>query len=164
MLEYRPQSIQLGKMVQKTVNILNVTADSKEIEVNVDIDESIFVYADADMLSFTLRNLISNAIKFTNKGGQICVYSSIENDKVEIAVSDNGIGMSNNILEKLFKIDTCHTTNGTDNEMGTGLGLILCNEFIIRNGGKIVVESEVNKGSTFRFSLPVIYADLMVNI
>lgn len=163
-LEYRPQQINLYALVQKTVNLLESSAQNKNIEIIVDVDESLFVQADADMVSFTIRNLLSNAIKFTNKGGKVHIFSTIKNNNAELAVSDNGIGMSSAIMDKLFKIDACHTTNGTDNEMGTGLGLILCNEFIQKNGGKITVESEPNKGTEFRFTVPLVFADTAVSI
>jgi len=101
-----------------------------------------------------LRNLISNAIKFTPKKGKVEV-NALTNDKyAEISVSDNGTGMTKETTAKLFRIDANLSTQGTENERGTGLGLILCKEFVEKNGGKIWVESESGKGSTFKFILP----------
>jgi signal transduction histidine kinase len=101
-----------------------------------------------------LRNLISNAIKFTHSGGQVTISSLEVNGFVEIRVSDNGIGIADNEIEKLFRIDVKVSNRGTANERGTGLGLILCKEFVERSGGKIWVESQLEKGSNFIFTLP----------
>jgi signal transduction histidine kinase len=98
--------------------------------------------------------LISNAIKFTPEFGRIELDSTINDAEVIVSIADSGVGMSNEIMEKLFRIDTKHTTKGTADEKGTGLGLILCKEFIEKNGGRIWVESEVGHGSIFRFTLP----------
>jgi signal transduction histidine kinase len=106
------------------------------------------------MLKTILRNLISNAIKFTRRNGKVEVKALINNNNVEIAVSDNGIGMTNETMSKLFRIDASISTRGTENEKGTGLGLFLCKEFVEKHGGKIWVESETGKGSIFKFVLP----------
>jgi signal transduction histidine kinase len=103
-----------------------------------------------------LRNLISNAIKFTAKGGKVEANAVLSKKQVEITVSDNGIGMTKEIMEKLFRIDAKLSTRGTENEKGTGLGLFLCKEFVEKHGGRISVESEPGKGSIFRIILPVI--------
>jgi len=119
------------------------------------LQNEIVLTADENMLNTVLRNLISNAIKFTPKGGQVKVEVEVEDSQVIISVSDTGIGMKPETIEKLFKIETSFTTRGTENEKGTGLGLLLCKEFIEKHEGKIWVESEEGKGSTFSFSLPV---------
>ena len=106
------------------------------------------------MLKTILRNLISNAIKFTHRNGKVEVLTSSRENEVEIAVSDNGIGMTKDILSNLFRIDADHSTRGTENEEGTGLGLFLCKEFVEKHGGRIWVESDPGKGSVFRFVLP----------
>jgi signal transduction histidine kinase len=103
-----------------------------------------------------LINLISNSIKFTNTKGKIDVYATQKQNVIEITVSDNGVGMSEDIQDKLFKIDKNATTLGTENENGSGLGLILCKEYVEKHGGQIWVESEVGKGSAFKFSLPLL--------
>lgn len=154
-IEYRPKKADLQKVVTETIDVLSGLASNKGIELKAHIPVGLLIYADVDMLSFTLRNLIFNAIKFTHKGGKVQVEATNKSEMMEIAVIDNGIGISNHDMAKLFKIDTYHTTNGTANEMGTGLGLILCREFVEKNGGKIFVESEVNKGTTFKFTVPI---------
>jgi signal transduction histidine kinase len=157
-IEYCPEEINLHELVSKTVNLLEPAANNKNISIAVFIDEGTFVFADRNMISFAIRNLISNAIKFTRNGGKVSVITSVTEEMAEIAVADTGIGMSEQEIENLFRIDRCYTTNGTANEIGTGLGLILCNEFIEKNRGKITVESELDKGSVFRFYLPVVIA------
>jgi len=112
------------------------------------------VTADKFMLETILRNLLSNAIKFTNKNGKVEISVSEKETNVEISVEDNGIGIPEEQIPKLFKIDSHFKSHGTDNETGSGLGLILCKEFIEKHGGKIWAESVKGKGSCFRFTLP----------
>jgi signal transduction histidine kinase len=107
------------------------------------------------MIDAVIRNLVSNAIKFTGAGGTVEISSQSTNNLVEIAVSDTGAGISEENMEKLFRIDVKHISIGTAGEKGSGLGLLLCKELIEKNGGKIKVESEEGKGTTFRFTLPV---------
>ena len=108
------------------------------------------------MLSTIIRNILFNAIKFTKRGGKIQILTSIYNDvAAHIKIKDNGVGIPKDKLETLFKIDEASSTKGTENEKGTGLGLVLCKEFVARNGGKIWVESEFGKGSTFHFTIPI---------
>ncbi|WP_278021038.1 sensor histidine kinase [Flavobacterium ginsengisoli] len=107
------------------------------------------------MISTILRNLLSNAIKFTDKNGEIKVKLIKTNQKVEISITDNGIGVPDSIKEKLFKINGKVLQKGTENELGSGLGLLLCKEFVNIHQGKIWVESELGKGSTFKFTLPI---------
>ena len=105
------------------------------------------------MLDTVLRNLVSNAIKFTNENGRIDIYGEQDNSFVTITVSDNGVGIEPEAMEKLFDITLKNSTLGTAKETGTGLGLLLCKEFVEKHGGRIWVESEVGKGSTFYFTL-----------
>jgi signal transduction histidine kinase len=107
------------------------------------------------MLKIVLRNLVSNAIKFTDKNGAINISAEENSGNVIISVSDNGVGITPDNLAKLFDISEVITTKGTEKETGTGLGLLLCNEFVEKHGGKIWVESEVGKGSDFKFTLPI---------
>ncbi len=111
-------------------------------------------FADADMLKTVLRNLVCNAIKFTNNGGVINITAKQSDSCSTISVSDNGIGVPTENLAKLFEISEVRTTKGTEKESGTGLGLLLCKEFVEKHQGKIWVESEVGKGSEFSFTLP----------
>ena len=123
--------------------------------MNNQIAQDTIAYADPKMVYAVFRNLLSNALKFTNTGGTITVSARSHGDTVEIAVTDTGIGMSQEQREKLFRIDVKSSTPGTASEEGTGLGLILCKELIEKNGGEIGVESEPGKGSTFRFTLSI---------
>ena len=107
------------------------------------------------MINSVLSNLLSNSIKFTNKGGNIIISTEIKKKFAQISITDNGIGMDNKTLKALFKIDSNVSRNGTENEKGTGLGLILCKEFIERNGGTIKIKSKINEGSKFTFTIPL---------
>ena len=118
------------------------------------IPESASIIADEAMISTVLRNLISNAIKFTNPEGEIIISVEKNYNELLVAISDNGVGIMPDILAKLFRIDESYSTSGTQNEKGTGLGLILCKEFIEKHNGKIWVESELGRGSTFYFTIP----------
>jgi len=128
----------------------------KSIKLTFDFSKELSVTADSNMLHSIMRNLVTNAIKFTNQGGTIIIHANrTEDDFVLITVKDTGIGMTPEMINNLFRIDTNVCRPGTDGEHSTGLGLILCKEFVEKNGGKIWVESEVGKGSTFLFSIPV---------
>ena len=107
------------------------------------------------MISIVLRNLISNALKYTNLKGLIEISSELQKDSIVISVKDNGVGIAKDVLDKLFQIDGVISTPGTQKEKGTGLGLILCREYLEKNKGKIWVQSEVNECTTFYFSLPL---------
>ncbi len=141
-------------IIQEVFELLNSAAKNKDITLNILESEEIVVYADPNMIRTILRNLISNAIKFTNSKGKITVSALQNDDFIEIAVSDNGVGMNEETKNKLFRLETNESTSGTANEKGSGLGLILCKEFVEKHGGKIWVESELGKGSIFKFTLP----------
>jgi signal transduction histidine kinase len=130
-------------------------AIGKDIELICHIDEFMTITADKNMLRTILRNLISNAIKFTHRKGKVEVNAKISGQNAEISVSDNGIGMSSETISKLFKLDSNLLTRGTDNESGTGLGLFLCKEFVEKHGGKISIESFEGQGSIFHIILPL---------
>ena len=115
------------------------------------------------MIRTIMRNLITNGIKFTKSGGEISISSKLVNKLIEVTVSDTGIGIKKEDIKKLFRIDVNHSTVGTDQEMGTGLGLIICKEFAVKNGGDLWVESEYGKGSNFIFQLVMIYCHLTAN-
>ncbi|MEA3505814.1 MAG: ATP-binding protein, partial [Bacteroidota bacterium] len=122
------------------------------------VSENNMIFADKNMIATVFRNLISNAIKFTSKNGTIIIASKKQTDSnfLEISVTDTGVGIPQDKIDDLFRIDKNTSTQGTENEKGTGLGLILCKEFVKKNSGKIWVESEVDIGSKFIFTLPVI--------
>lgn len=153
MLEYKPVSVNLNDVVNKIIEILSQSAREKNISLASIIDTGTFVYADIDMLRTIVQNLIINAIKFTNKDGQINVSSIDKNGFVEVSVQDNGIGIDEEKSAGLFNFSTFFSTNGTAGEKGTGLGLSLCKELVERNEGNIWVESKTGKGSKFIFTL-----------
>lgn len=153
-IQFNPDNIDIKMIVNNNLSLMKHNADKKNIHLYASVPASIICYADANMVSTVIRNLVSNAVKFTFSGGEIRV-SVIESDSfVEVSVSDTGIGMSQENIEKLFRLDTHVTTLGTSQEKGTGLGLILCKEFVENNDGRIWVESEQGKGSSFKFTLP----------
>jgi len=155
-MPFNPAIIQLDLLVDEVIAPALETAKSKEIEIGCDIPEEISVFADRNMLQTVIRNLVSNALKFTRNGGTVHVSAKInENKNIEIAFHDTGIGMSQEILENLFRIDVQTRREGTKGEPSTGLGLLLCKEFVEKHGGNIWVESEEGKGSIFYFTLPV---------
>jgi signal transduction histidine kinase len=134
--------------------VLNEIAVRKNITLKNSFPDNLTIMADKNMVKTILRNLISNAIKFTNKNGSVNAGASVTVNNVEISVCDSGIGMTEETMAKLFRLDANLSTHGTENEKGTGLGLILCREFVEKHGGKIWVESEPGKGSTFKFIIP----------
>jgi len=150
----RPKLIDLKGLVDENIELLRGNALQKGIRIETEIENDLFVYVDVSMITTVLRNLLSNAIKFTSQYGIIKIKVEKDDKMVKVSVIDNGVGISNQDLEKLFKIDSNPTTIGTSQEKGTGLGLILCKDFVERNGGKIWVESELEKGSSFIFTIP----------
>jgi signal transduction histidine kinase len=154
-IDMKPESIKLYDLAEENIHLLNNNAAKKEVSLINRIPGDASAFADPNMIKTVIRNLISNAIKYTKTKGSITLSALQDNNKVEFAVEDTGIGIKPENLEKLFRIDVNYTTRGTEDEAGTGLGLILCKEFIMKNGGKIWAESEFNVGSSFKFTLPV---------
>jgi PAS domain S-box-containing protein len=152
-LAYNPVNLSLYEVVNKIIGVSNLSAQNKNISISNNIDKDTFVYADVDMLHSVVENLIINAIKFTLTDGRINISSNERGSFVEVSVLDTGIGIDQGKIPELFNFDAVFTTDGTSGEKGTGLGLSLCKEFIEKNGGKIWVESEVGKGSEFKFTL-----------
>jgi signal transduction histidine kinase len=152
---FKPVPIELGELLSEEVDLFNDMAARKNIELKSTINDNLMIVADKNMIRTIMRNLISNAMKYTYKNGKVDVTARVENKNVEVSVSDTGIGMTKDTMAKIFRIDTNLSTPGTENEKGTGLGLFLCKEFIEKNGGKIWVESESGKGSIFKFLLPL---------
>ncbi|HSH50331.1 MAG TPA: HAMP domain-containing sensor histidine kinase, partial [Bacteroidales bacterium] len=153
-MEFCPKKLDLHEMVNKNINLLKMNADKKNIEVISDINPKTIISADYDMLTTVFRNLLSNAIKFSYENSRVFIKSEESNNEITISVIDQGVGISKENIQKLFRIDIHYSTTGTSEEQGSGLGLILCREFVQKHGGKIWVESEENKGSTFKFTLP----------
>lgn len=154
-MEFNPEYFELAELINNTQLLLIGASEQKSISLSKIVHSKALVLADKKMISTVLRNLISNAIKFTHPKGKISISVEEMEDELLVSVSDNGIGISKEDSKKLFKIDESYSTPGTKNEKGTGLGLILCKEFVEKHSGKIWVESEVGKGSTFKFSLPL---------
>ncbi len=153
-ISFVPETINVSELIAEEFSMLDDMAKGKNIGLISNVSKEIVIAADKNMLRTILRNLITNAIKFTHKNGKVEVNATTYINHLELAVSDNGVGMSRDIMSKLFKIDANLTSRGTENERGTGLGLFLCKEFVEKHGGKIWTESEEGKGSTFKFLLP----------
>ncbi len=153
-IEFNPQTLNLKLIILESKELLIPTAKNKNIEIAVECDDNLTVNADMQMLTTIFRNLISNAIKFTYPDGNVTVHAIEELQEVRISIKDNGMGMSDETVKRLFKLNEVSTFNGTQGEKGTGLGLILCKEFVNYHKGKIKVESEPGKGSTFVFTIP----------
>ncbi len=155
-MECVPTHIDLKELAGQSIDLLLERADQKEIQLLNTIQPETMAYIDEYMIDMVLRNLISNALKFTPAGGKVQVIANGSNPEVvEISVADTGMGMSAEDLNKLFKVDVHHSTLGTASEVGTGLGLIMCQEMVEKNGGKIWVESQLNIGTTVKFTAPV---------
>ncbi|PCI27059.1 MAG: hybrid sensor histidine kinase/response regulator [SAR324 cluster bacterium] len=152
-MQYSPKPYSLLKAVQNCINLLELNAQQKEITLTSHISEPTYVFADPDMLDTIIRNLISNALKFTKPQGSITVSAETKGSMVEVSVRDTGIGMKAEVRDNLFRLDSSHASVGTANEKGTGLGLLLCKEMIEKHNGAFHVESEPGNGSTFTFSM-----------
>jgi signal transduction histidine kinase len=153
-VDINPQKLTLQHLIKGNIDLLAGNAHTKNIELSSDISADLCAFADEDMINLVIRNLISNAIKFTPKGGSIRITAHNNNNTVQINITDTGVGISKANLEKLFVKNSNPTTLGTANEKGTGLGLLLCKEFIEKNNGSINVSSQPEKGSTFTIILP----------
>lgn len=150
----QPESFSMKEVITNNFMLLKTVAENKKTSLISNVNDSAIIYADPNMIPSVTHNLISNSIKFTKEGGQIIVSSSEVDNKIRIEVNDNGVGMNEKTINSLFKIDKISTSPGTNNEKGTGLGLILCQEMLVKNNGKIWVESELGVGTSFFFELP----------
>lgn len=153
-IPYKPHEFKIYNSINKVIELLSNNASLKKITLTNNVNPELLVFADEDMIFSVLQNLLSNAIKFTREDGEIIFNSASKENEVEISVTDNGIGIKEEDLDKLFRIDVQFTTSGTHDEKGSGLGLILCKEMIEKNHGKIWVTSRYGEGTTFTFSLP----------
>ena len=154
-LEYEKSKIDLLELSNRVLELYKETATSKNVNLTSNISNSIFLYADRYMIETILRNLVSNGIKFTNPMGNVSISAVVKNDLTEVTVEDTGIGISPDNQKKLFTIDKQFSSEGTSNEKGTGLGLVLCKDFVEKSNGTISVESKLNKGSKFTFTIPL---------
>jgi signal transduction histidine kinase len=156
MTHFNPEVLNLLPVINESISRISDTAQNKGIELTYRVADNLKVFADVNMLHTVLRNLISNAVKFTPAGGCISLSARAESEnKIEISVEDTGIGMSADMVGKLFKTESGTSRNGSDGENGTGLGLVICRDFVENMNGKLWVKSEIGKGSVFCFSLPV---------
>ncbi|MCX6160040.1 MAG: ATP-binding protein [Ignavibacteriae bacterium] len=152
---FEPQLFLLSRKITESMVLVTEAADKKEIAISYDIPEDLTVFADRNMFEGVIRNLSSNAVKFTRKGGAINVSAkSMPDNSVEISFKDTGIGMNKEMIDNLFRLDIDTSRKGTEDESSTGLGLIICKDFIEKHGGKLWVESEEEKGSVFTFTIP----------
>ena len=153
-MEYNPTKLDIFETAIRIIGLFTANADEKGISLESKIEKNTFVVADNNMLNTIVRNLVSNALKFTHSGGKITISADeISDNEIMISVSDTGIGIKAEDIQKIFKIDSKFTTPGTSNEQGTGLGLILCKELVAKNGGELFIESAVGKGTKFYFNL-----------
>jgi signal transduction histidine kinase len=149
-----PQTIDVNKLVNETVQLLHLQAEAKKIKIKTKADHPVSAWADRNMISLVSRNLLSNAVKFTPEHGSIVIGINESSSFVEVYVQDSGLGISKEAISKIYD-DNFYTTNGTNDERGTGLGLMLCKEFLEKNDGRLIIESEPGKGSIFSFTLPL---------
>ncbi len=153
-IECKPQAIDLNRLAKEQIDYFIAKAEKKNIKLIAEIPENLMPYADENMLQSILRNLVGNALKFTYAEGEVKLSAKEDGNYIVTTVSDTGVGIPGKKLETLFNIGGNHTTMGTAKEKGTGLGLMLCKEFVEKNGGSLHVTSQLGKGSTFAFSLP----------
>ena len=155
-MEFNPENLEMIGLISEVSLFFELIAGQKSISIVKNLPSKANIFADKAMISTVMRNLISNAIKFTNPGGEIVISLEVSQNAFTVSVADNGLGIPASEIDKLFRIDEDYSTLGTQKEKGTGLGLILCKEFVEKHNGKIWVESEEGEGSTFSFTLPSI--------
>jgi len=153
-LEFLTQKLILNEVINDTISIFKTQATNKNVDLQCKINGILEAEIDKNLISSVLRNLLSNAIKFTPKNGKVFIHAHKVQDYIEVSVKDTGIGIPENIGNNIFRIDVKYTREGTEQEKGTGLGLLLCKEFVEKHGGKIWVESRLGEGSEFKFIIP----------
>lgn len=154
-MPYRPKALQLDQLIEDTVYSLQFMAAQKNISLTTRLQSDVWIEADMHMLQSLVHNLVANALKFTPNGGTIQIFDEVKDDQISISVQDNGTGMNDVQLQKLFNVAYSQSTNGTNGETGTGLGLLLCQQFVQQHQGVLKVSSQLGQGSTFRFNLPL---------
>jgi signal transduction histidine kinase len=155
LIPFEPKVLELRPIVAESIWMTLEHAKNKGIEISYSIPDDLMVFADSNLLQTVIRNLVSNAVKFTTKGGKVSLLAKdVGNKTIEISVTDTGIGMNKKMIDDLFRLDVRTNRKGTDGEHSSGLGLHLCKEFIEKQGGQIVVNSEEGKGSLFCFTIP----------
>ena len=155
-ISFNPQELLLPDLVSFSVNTINQRALQKGISLVTEIPPNQKIFADEKMTNTVLRNFLSNAVKFTKRDGTVTVRcKKIDGEMIEVSVKDTGVGMLEKDVKRLFKMEEKVSSNGTEGEPSTGLGLLLCKEFVEKNGGKVWAESKKGEGSTFYFTVPV---------
>jgi signal transduction histidine kinase len=154
-ISYEPENIDINEMLNEVLWSYTGIASQKDSKLLFEAKNEPLVFIDKNMIHTVIRNLVSNAIKFTHRNGSIIISTSHEEQYVLVSIKDTGLGISKEDQSKLFRMDTIISTQGTENEKGTGLGLLLCKEFVEKNKGKLALESSLGKGSTFTIKLPV---------
>ena len=153
-IDYSPDKFNLSKLVEVNINLHQVPSEKKGVKLYSTIEDELFAYGDREMINTVIRNLINNAVKFSNKGGTVEVGIMSRGELFEVMVSDQGIGISDENAEKIFRIDQKYKSPGTSGETGTGLGLVLCMDFVEKNGGEIWCKTQEGSGSSFYFTIP----------
>ena len=153
-LSLNPEQLSVNEVVRRNVELLVPAARKKSIRISTNTGEDLHLFADMDSIDLVIRNLLSNAIKFTPNGGDITISARDAGAQIEIEIADNGVGMDKDLAENIFKSNDFHSSKGTEKEKGSGLGLVLCKDFVEKNGGEIRVESKPGIGSKFMFTLP----------
>jgi signal transduction histidine kinase len=155
-MEFKPEEIEINSFISTIVNSIYYLSSNKHIEIRLELGSKVVIIGDKNMLNSVMRNLLSNALKFTSQNGLITISSNTKTKGfIEVVVSDTGVGIEAQRMNSLFNLRKGSSTFGTDNEKGSGLGLLLCKEFVEKHGGKIKVDSVVGKGSRFSFTLPL---------
>jgi len=152
LIKFQPEKIDLQGILDDNISLIKGQSNKKNLQVLSEINAPCLVFADKNMIDTVIRNLMTNATKFTPQNGKIVISTRSYDKYVEVSVRDTGVGIPGEQLDNIFRIDSKTNTLGTEKETGSGLGLILCKEFVENNGGKIWVESKVGMGSIFRFT------------
>ena len=155
LLKFNPENINLKSLIDEHILNLEQISFNKEIKILSEVKDDLFVYADKNMLKTVLRNLLSNAVKYSFRSGEVMVNATVDDTEVVVSVKDQGMGIPEENIDNIFRIDAKYSVPGTENEQGTGLGLKLCKEFIEKQSGRIWVESVEKKGSEFKFTIPI---------
>lgn len=155
LMVFNPIICFINKIIKDSLEVIRISANNKKITIKNNVNEELKVRCDIDMFKLVINNLITNSVKFTPIGGEITIDASEKEDYVEVSISDNGIGIDKNNIDKIFNFTTPYSTEGTKGEKGTGLGLALCKEFIEKNGGRIWFNNNEGQGTKFSFTLPI---------
>ncbi len=147
-------TVELNKLVENNMNLLSETAKNKSIRLINEMTDVMLIYSDPNQIDIVIRNIISNALKFTPEGGSVTIDAQVKYQFIEVTIKDTGIGMSDEALKKIFATNETYTTFGTNNEKGTGLGISLCKEMLENNGGNLWAKSKLGKGTSFYFTIP----------